>query len=45
MKRFDAADNPFERFKRVSPKGDESWSARVLEYSEFRHFQPVIEKA
>jgi DNA-damage-inducible protein D len=41
--------NTFERIKRVSPKGDESWSARdlarVLEYSEFRHFLPVIEKA
>jgi DNA-damage-inducible protein D len=44
-----AADNTFERIKRVSPEGNESWSARdlarVLEYSEFRHFQPVIEKA
>ena len=44
-----AADNTFERIKRVSPEGNESWSARdlarVLEDSEFRHFQPVIEKA
>jgi DNA-damage-inducible protein D len=39
----------FERIKRTSESGDEFWSARelarVLEYSEFRHFQPVIEKA
>lgn len=44
-----AADNTFERIKRVSPEGNESWSARdlarVLEYSVFRNFQPVIEKA
>lgn len=43
------ASNTFERIKRVSPEGHESWSARdlarVLEYSEFRHFLPVIEKA
>ncbi|HEX5398362.1 MAG TPA: DNA damage-inducible protein D [Verrucomicrobiae bacterium] len=39
----------FERIKRTNASGDEFWSARelarVLEYSEFRHFQPVIEKA
>ena len=44
-----AGSNTFERIKRVSAKGHESWSARdlarVLEYSEFRHFLPVIEKA
>jgi DNA-damage-inducible protein D len=44
-----AASNTFERIKRVSPEGNESWSARdlarVLEYSFFRNFQPVIEKA
>lgn len=44
-----AASNTFERIKRVSPEGNESWSARdlarVLEYSVFRNFQPVIEKA
>jgi DNA-damage-inducible protein D len=43
------ATNTFERIKRVSPEGNEFWSARelarVLEYSEFRHFLPVIEKA
>jgi DNA-damage-inducible protein D len=41
--------NTFERIKRVNAAGHEFWSARelarVLEYSEFRHFQPVIEKA
>jgi DNA-damage-inducible protein D len=44
-----ATSNTFERIKRVSPEGQESWSARdlarVMEYSEFRHFLPVIEKA
>lgn len=44
-----AASNTFERIKRVSAEGQESWSARdlarVLEYLNFRNFQPVIEKA
>ena len=44
-----AASNTFERIKRVSAEGHESWSARdlarVLEYLNFRNFQPVIEKA
>jgi DNA-damage-inducible protein D len=44
-----AASNTFERIKRVSGGGQESWSARdlarVLEYLNFRNFQPVIEKA
>ena len=44
-----APANTFERIKRVSPDGHESWSARelarVLEYLTFRNFQPVIEKA
>jgi DNA-damage-inducible protein D len=44
-----AASNTFERIKRVNSNGQEFWSARdlarVLEYSEFRHFLPVIEKA
>ncbi len=43
------ASNTFERIKRVNPEGHESWSARdlarVLEYLNFRNFQPVIEKA
>ena len=43
------ANNTFERIKRTSAEGNESWSARdlarVLEYSVFRNFQPVIEKA
>ena len=44
-----SSQNTFERIKRVNPQGNECWSARdlarVLEYSEFRHFLPVIEKA
>lgn len=44
-----AASNTFERLKRFSSDGNESWSARdlarVLEYLNFRNFQPVIEKA
>ena len=44
-----AASNTFERIKRVNSEGQESWSARdlarVLEYLNFRNFQPVIEKA
>ena len=44
-----AASNTFERVKRVSPEGHDFWSARdlarVLEYLNFRNFQPVIEKA
>jgi hypothetical protein len=43
------ANNTFERIKQVSPVGHESWSARelarVLEYLNFRNFQPVVEKA
>lgn len=41
--------NAFEKLKRVTETVDEAWSARelarVLEYSEFRHFLPPIEKA
>jgi len=44
-----AASNTFERIRRTNAAGNEFWSARdlarVLEYSEFRHFLPVIEKA
>jgi DNA-damage-inducible protein D len=44
-----AASNTFERIKRVNAEGRESWSARdlarVLEYLNFRNFQPVIERA
>lgn len=43
------ANNTFERIKRVNADGHESWFARdlarVLEYTNFRNFQPVIEKA
>ena len=44
-----AASNTFERIKRVNAAGAEFWSARelarVLEYTNFRNFQPVIAKA
>jgi DNA-damage-inducible protein D len=44
-----AASNTFERIKRVNIEGHESWSARdlarVLEYLNFRNFEPVIQKA
>jgi DNA-damage-inducible protein D len=43
------ASSTFERIKRVDPEGRDFWSARdlarVLEYLNFRNFQPVIEKA
>ena len=43
------ASNIFERIKQVRADGAEFWSARdlarVLEYSVFRNFQPVIDKA
>lgn len=39
----------FEKIRRTDENGNEFWSARdiakVLEYSEYRHFLPVIEKA
>ena len=39
----------FEQIRRIDENGNEFWSARdmakVLEYSEYRHFIPVIEKA
>ncbi len=39
----------FEQIKRIDENGDEFWSARelskVLEYSEYRHFIPAMEKA
>ena len=39
----------FEQIKKIDEKGNEFWSARdlakVLEYSEFRHFKPVIDRA
>lgn len=39
----------FEQIKRIDENGNEYWSARdlskVLEYSEYRHFLPVIERA
>jgi DNA-damage-inducible protein D len=43
------AQNIFEQIRRVDENGNEFWSARdlgkVLEYSEYRHFIPVIDRA
>src|SRR5438309_3286482 len=43
------ASNTFERIKRVNERGGEFWSARelarVLEYSDFRNFIAVINRA
>jgi len=43
------AQNIFEQIRQVDENGNEFWSARdlgkVLEYSEFRHFVPVIDRA
>jgi DNA-damage-inducible protein D len=39
----------FERIKRLDSSNNEYWTARdlssVLEYSEYRHFKPVIDRA
>lgn len=44
-----SASNVFERIKRSNQHGSEFWSARelakTLDYSEYRNFLPVIEKA
>jgi len=44
-----ANHNSFEAIKKIGPSGGEYWSARdlakILMYSEYRHFLPVIEKA
>lgn len=44
-----AAQNTFERIKRINEKGGEFWSARelarTLEYSDYRNFNTVINKA
>jgi len=43
------AQNIFEQIRQEDENGNEFWSARdlgkVLEYSEFRHFVPVIDRA
>ena len=43
------AQNIFEQIRQVDENGNEFWSARdlgkVLEYSEYRHFIPVIDRA
>ncbi len=39
---------PFEEIKQVDESGSEYWSARalakLLDYSEYRHFLPVLER-
>ncbi|HFO1883577.1 TPA: DNA damage-inducible protein D, partial [Citrobacter freundii] len=39
---------PFEEIKQVDEEGSEYWSARelakLLDYSEYRHFTPVLER-
>lgn len=44
-----SSPNVFENIKQIDDDGNEYWSARdlakVLEYSEYRHFLPVIERA
>lgn len=43
------AQTIFEQIRQVDENGNEFWSgrdlAKVLEYSEYRHFKPVIERA
>lgn len=43
------ASSLFEQIKKVDDKGNEFWTSRdmakVLEYSEYRHFLPVVDKA
>lgn len=42
-------NNLFEQIKQTDENGNEFWSARdlfkALEYSEYRHFLPAIERA
>ena len=44
-----AANNTFERIKRVNDSGAEFWSSRdfaqVLGYTDYRNFEAVVEKA
>lgn len=48
-KEIQRGQNIFEQLKRIDKNGNEYWSARdmakVLDYSEYRHFLPVIERA
>jgi DNA-damage-inducible protein D len=41
--------SPFERIRRTNPAGNEFWSSRdfakVLDYSDYRNFEAVVEKA
>lgn len=49
MKNNTPTETVFEKSKRIDSLGNEYWSARdlskILEYSEYRHFLPVIAKA
>ncbi len=44
-----ATSNAFERIKRVNESGAEFWSSRdfsqVLDYTDYRNFEAVVEKA
>ncbi len=48
-KQIKKALSPFEKIKQIDENGNEFWSARelakLLKYSEYRHFKPAIEKA
>ena len=41
--------SPFERIRKINERGNEYWESRalaeVLEYTQYRNFEPVIEKA
>ena len=41
--------SPFERIRKCNPAGNEFWESRdladVLEYTQYRNFEAVIEKA
>lgn len=48
-KEVSTSNTVFEQIKEIDENGNEYWEARklskILEYSEFRHFLPVIERA
>ena len=47
--KYNAKDSIFDDLRRVDENGNEYWTSRqlwkVLEYTEYRHFLPVVEKA
>jgi len=49
LKLEETPNNLFEQIKKTDENGNEFWTARdlskALEYSEYRNFKPVIEKA